>query len=338
MSPPAETFAEAEQLGLDTRPVLDREPFSGAAHALLDLVVVEDPAVLLAQVVQGPRPLGRRDLHAVLALDELDVDTGDAVGRGLVLEDHLLDVVEAGEVTGRVLEVVRAAVAGGEGHVDPAAHERLDGVVVVGVVRAHGAGAVVAAVEAAEEGDDEGAARAGGLAHDAHRVLDDLAAGGVVDDLGERRRGDVVELLREQPLVFDAQRRETFGTVVLETLVRGRDQFGVVAAQGGAGPAVDPVEVAVAVDVLDEPAVAVAGDEVARRPAADERHSQKDVVAALHQGGTARAGGRGVDLGAGLVAHALISSGRAGRLRRRAPATGVDAGMLAQGGGREKER
>jgi len=58
--------------------------------------------------------------------------------------------------------------------------------------------------------------------------------------------------------VLHAQRRKALRAVVLEALVRGRDQLGMVAAQRGAGPAVDPVEVAVAVDVLDEPAVAIA--------------------------------------------------------------------------------
>ena len=158
-------------------------------------------------------------------------------GVALYLQDHLLDVAEAGDVAGRVVEVVRAAVAGGEGDVDPAAHERLDAVVVVGVVRAHGAGAVVAAVEAAQEGDDEGAAGAGGLAHDAHRVLHDLAAGGVVDDLAERLGRDLDQLLGELVLVPGGERREALGAVLLERRVRGLDELGVVAAERRRRPA-----------------------------------------------------------------------------------------------------
>ncbi len=303
MRPPRRALAEREQLDLHVRVRVHQEPLAAAPHALLDLVVVEDPAVLLAEVGQPPGPLRRRDLDAVLALDELDVDAGDAVGRGLVAQDHLLDVAEAGDVAGRVVQVVRAAVAGGEGDVDPAAHERLDAVVVVGVVRSHGAGAVVAAVEAAQEGDDEGAAGAGGLAHDAHGVLDDLAAGGVVDDLGERLGRDLDELLGELVLVPGGERREALGAVLLERRVRGLDELGVVAAERRGRPAGEPVEVAVAVDVLDEPAVAVAGDEVARRPVADQRDPEHDVLAALHERPAPGAGGWGVHVRARLVAH-----------------------------------
>ena len=199
--------------------------------------------------------------------------------------------------------MVRAAVAGGEGDVDPAAHERLDAVVVVGVVRAHGAGAVVAAVEAAQEGDDEGAAGAGGLAHDAHRVLHDLAAGGVVDDLAERLGRDLDQLLGELVLVPGRQRREALGAVLLERRVRGLDELRVVAAERRRRPAREPVDVAVAVDVLEEPAVAVARDEVARRPGADERHPEHDVLAALQERLALRARGWGVHVGARLIAH-----------------------------------
>ena len=224
-------------------------------------------------------------------------------GVALYLQDHLLDVVETGDVAGGVVEVIGTAVAGGEGDVDPAAHERLDPVVVVGVVRAHGAGAVVAAVEAAQEGDDERAARAGGLAHDAHGVLHHLAAGGVVDDLAERPRRDLHQLLGELVLVPDGQRREALGAVVLERRMRRLHELGVVAAEGRRRPSRQPVDVAIAVDVLDEPAVPVARDEVARRPGSDEGDPQKDVLAALHEHLTSRPRGWGVYLRARLVAH-----------------------------------
>ncbi len=317
MSPPDVPLPSESSSASTPGYCVDEEPLAAAAHALLDLVVVEDPAVLLAEVVQALRPLRRRDLDAVLALDQLDVDAGDAVRCRLVLEDHLLDVVETGDVAGGVVEVVRAAVAGGEGDVDPAAHERLDAVIVVGVVRAHGAGAVVAAVEAAQEGDDEGPAGPGGLAHDAHGVLHHLAARGVVDDLGQRLRGDLDQLLGELVVVPDAHRREALGAVLLEGQVGGLDELGVVAPEGCRGPAREPVDVAVAVDVLEEPAVAVARDEVVRRPAADERHAEEDVFAALHQRGAAGTGGRGVDVGARLIAHGYLLL----RTARRRPAT-----------------
>ena len=81
-SPPAIDFAIVDQVGLDPV-VLDREELARAAEAGLHLVDDEHDPVLVADPAHALEELRRRDDEAALALDRLDHDRGDVLGRDL---------------------------------------------------------------------------------------------------------------------------------------------------------------------------------------------------------------------------------------------------------------
>ena len=117
----------------------------GAPGAGLDLVGDEQDPVAVAQLAQARQEVVLGDDVAALALDRLDDDRGELVGRHQALEDALLELVEA-------------LVA--ERHVVDAGEHRAEVGVVLGLRRGEADGAHRPAVEPAEERDHVLALRA----------------------------------------------------------------------------------------------------------------------------------------------------------------------------------
>ena len=84
--PDAMPFAMLTTSALQTE-VLAGEHLAGAAHARLHLVDDQQDAVLRRQLAQALQERRRRHDVAALALDRLDDDRGDFVGRDQVHED-----------------------------------------------------------------------------------------------------------------------------------------------------------------------------------------------------------------------------------------------------------
>ena len=95
-----EALADAHDVGLDAV-VLARPHRAGAPDAGLHLVDDEQDAVRVAQRAQVGQPAGRRHDVAALALDRLDEDRRHVGRVGELLEQHLLDVVGAGQAAAR---------------------------------------------------------------------------------------------------------------------------------------------------------------------------------------------------------------------------------------------
>ena len=89
-----DALGREQDVGLDV-PVLDRPHLPGAAGARLDLVGDEQDPVPVAQLAQARQEVVLGDDVAALALDRLDDDGGELVGRHQALEDPALDLVEA---------------------------------------------------------------------------------------------------------------------------------------------------------------------------------------------------------------------------------------------------
>ena len=86
--PPPRVFPGDEQVGLDA-PMLDRPHRPGAAAAGLHLVVdVEDP-VVVEQLLEPLREVGRHRDEAALALHRLEHRAGDGVRIDVSLEEPL---------------------------------------------------------------------------------------------------------------------------------------------------------------------------------------------------------------------------------------------------------
>src|SRR5208282_744382 len=105
---------------------LDREPLPGPAHSRLDLVVDQEDLVLVEDGLEGRVPALRR--HDVTALSHHGFrDEGsDVLGRDRRLEIELLQDLRAVEVTARILELVRAAIATRRGDVVTSADVRTE--------------------------------------------------------------------------------------------------------------------------------------------------------------------------------------------------------------------
>src|SRR4029078_6043651 len=88
----AEAFRDRHDVGPDPRPLV-REPLAGAAHAALDLVEHQQPAVLVADAADLPEVLDRRRPDAAFALDHLEEDGDDVRIRATEALDRA-DVVE----------------------------------------------------------------------------------------------------------------------------------------------------------------------------------------------------------------------------------------------------
>ena len=82
-----------QDVGLDA-PVLDRPHLPGAAGARLDLVGDEQDPVPVADLAQALEEAVLGDDVAALALDRLDDDRGDLVGRDQLVEQDLVEVLE----------------------------------------------------------------------------------------------------------------------------------------------------------------------------------------------------------------------------------------------------
>ena len=89
--PDATPLADGDDVGLDAE-MLDAEHLAGAAHAGLHFVADQQDAVLSASArAAAGGTAARRDDVAALALDRLDDDRRDFVGRDEVHEHLLLD-------------------------------------------------------------------------------------------------------------------------------------------------------------------------------------------------------------------------------------------------------
>ena len=142
-------------------PVLDRPHLAGPPGARLDLVGDEQDAVLVADLAQALEEAVLGDDVAALALDRLDDDRRDLVGRGELVEQDLVEP----------LEVLDPAVR----RVEDARQERPEAGVVLRLRGGQRDRAVRPAVERAEEGDD--VRPVGRVAGELDRGLDDLGAG-----------------------------------------------------------------------------------------------------------------------------------------------------------------
>ena len=90
---------------------LDREHLPGAPHARLHFVGDQQDAVLRRQLAQPLQELVRRDDVAAFALNRLDDDRRDFVGRDEMREQLVLDEVDARGRAALGRRAERAAVA-----------------------------------------------------------------------------------------------------------------------------------------------------------------------------------------------------------------------------------
>ena len=172
--PAGDALGGQQDVGLDA-PVLDRPHLAGATRAGLDLVGDEQDAVAIADFAQALEEAVLRDDVAAFALDRLDDDRGDLVGRSELVEQDLVEPAQ----------VLDPAVR----RVEDARQQRPEAGVVLGLRGGQRDRAVGPAVERAEEGDD--VRPLGREARELDRRLDDLGAG--VAEVGARRpvdRGD----------------------------------------------------------------------------------------------------------------------------------------------------
>ena len=147
--------------------MLHGEPLAGAPEARLDFIGDEDDAVLVAEFAQAHHEFLGRHIEAALALHRLDDDGGDARRLDIGLEqpfDGVHGIVDAD-----------ALVLDRERHMPDAAGERTELRLVGHDLAGQRHGQKRAAVKAAVEGDDVGAAGIG--ARDLDGVLDRLGAG-----------------------------------------------------------------------------------------------------------------------------------------------------------------
>ena len=245
-----------EDVGLDA-PVVDGEPFAGAAPAAHDLVGDEEDVVLVAEGADFGEPLGGRDEDAVGSDDGLDDEGGDVV---LVL-DHVFEVVGAGDAAGGVGVLDGALVAVDFGGEDDAAilagglHGPAAG------VSGGGDGGVGGAVVGAVAGDDLVLARI--HAGDLEGGLVGVGSGGGEEELVEVGGEDFEEELRE----FGAGGGGVEGGGVGEgggLVLDGLDDGGVVVAEVDAHELRGEVEEGAAVAVGE--GAAVGGDEMGGVP------------------------------------------------------------------------
>src|SRR5262249_5590194 len=144
--------------------VIGRPQMAGAPHPGLHFVEDEQDAVLVADAAQPQEELWPGDDVAALALDGLDEDRGDLLGRDAVLEQRL---------DGRHVLWMRVRIV--EGQVVPAGHGRAEAPPVVHLAGREADARVRAAVEAALECDDALTPR--GAARELDRALHGLRAG-----------------------------------------------------------------------------------------------------------------------------------------------------------------
>ena len=162
----AERHARGDALGRqqDVRldaPVLDRPHLAGPAGARLDLVGDQQDPVLVADLAQALEEAVLGDDVAALALDRLDDDRRDLVGRGELVEQDLVEPAQ----------VLDPAVR----RVEDARQQRPEAGVVLRLRGGQRDRAVGPAVERAEERDDVRPLRR--VAGELDRGLDDLGAG-----------------------------------------------------------------------------------------------------------------------------------------------------------------
>ena len=218
------------------------EELAGAAEARLDFVGDQQDAVVVAELAQAHHEFLRRDVEAAFALHRLDDDGGDARGLHIGLEQPL-------DGMHRVLHR-DALVRDREGHMPDARRHGAE----LGLVGKHLAGErhaqQGAAMEAAVEGDDIGAAGIG--AGELDGVLDRLGTGGDQRRLLLARDGrDGVQLLAD----FDEGRvGHDHGAGVgegFQLLIDALHHQRVAVAGVDHGDAAAKVDVAVALDVPD---------------------------------------------------------------------------------------
>jgi hypothetical protein len=243
-----------EQVGRHAR-VLDREHAAGARHARLDLVSDEQDVVTLADRGDALQEARRRHDEPALALDGLDDDRGDVLGREVRLErlfeEPHVQLRERFLIAPRHERPVRIRIRQVRDARHGGAHERQ-----ARVLRLPGRGhrRIGAAVERVLERHDPFAPRRD--ARDLHRVLDGLGAAVREDAL--RRDGvplglriDAVELLREAHVRLVGHRLRAHVRVLLELLLHGRDDVGMLVPEVERADAGDEVEVALPLGVED---------------------------------------------------------------------------------------
>ena len=157
--PRGDALGGQQDVGLDP-PMLDRPHLAGASGAGLDLVGDQQDAVRVADVAQPLQEAVLRDEVAALPLDRLDDDRRDLVGRGELVEQHLVEPAQVLDPSVRSVEDAR--------------QERAEAGVVLRLGRGQRDRAVGPAVERAEEGHDVRPLRR--EAGELDRGLDDLGA------------------------------------------------------------------------------------------------------------------------------------------------------------------
>ncbi len=170
-------------------------------------------AVAVAQRAQCDQQLGRRRDEPALALDRLDHDGGDALGLDIGAKQHLDAAKTVGDADAEGLE--------GKGRVIDFGRHRREALLVGHDLAGHRHGQQGAAVIAAGEGDDAGAA--GGGAGDLDGVFQRLGASG--EEHGFRRsldRGDRVEPLGQGDIGLIRRDLEAGMGEAVELLADGR--------------------------------------------------------------------------------------------------------------------
>ncbi len=240
--------------------MLDRPPLAGASHAALDFVGDEQDVVLVAQFAQGGEEPGGRNDVAALALDGLDQDAGNLIGREDVTEDLVFNIANdrlAVVLTGQPVQDGTVGIR--EGGVDHAVHERIKAAVVSGLAGGEGDRAHGASVESAGKADEIGAPAVvtgkldGGLDRLGTRVSHE--GGGVLC-----KRGDLVELFPQGDPFFVIKVRRNMNEL-LSLILDGFDHLRMAVTGGDDGDAGSKIEEAIPVHVPDLGALAVVHDE-----------------------------------------------------------------------------
>src|SRR4029077_7474249 len=135
-----------------------RPHLAGASDAALHLVADEQDAVAIAQVAEVSQIPRRRHDVASLALDWLDENCGNAVGRDFLGEQLLLDPRRAPPGALRLAAAILATVAIGVGDVMNLGQEGREARALHRLARGQTEAAIAPAVEGAEEADDGGTA------------------------------------------------------------------------------------------------------------------------------------------------------------------------------------
>ena len=256
-------------------PVFGGEVLAGTAVAALDFVSDEQDAVLVADLAHGLDPLDRGGDEAAFALERLDEQTGDFIGRNALVE-HLLQAVHIVGDGLRLGVALRRAIQVRVRSTGDIRRERAH-TLGIGLLRGESHGQVGAAVECAGEADDTLPAGVG--LGDLDGVL--IAFGAGVGEIGllvlTATRNCLVQTFCQIHVAFMADDVENRVEVLGRLVLHGLDELRTGVADVEHADAADPVKELVAVEVFEHGAFATLDADWIRRRA----QSGGDVLVAL---------------------------------------------------------